>query len=182
MDIVSEAVECEKCHKIFCKECTQALKKCAMCQTEPFILKPNHSVRQFTGNLRTDCLNKDTGCNERPTRSNLQIHLVNCHFSLVTCTAFGCNAKVKQVELDQHRDKECNYVGRECSNRGCRLMLTRPLLPSHLAVCRFAKAHCPICLLNCSRFKLLHHVIDIHYDKFGPNFSSLVEAENQTTK
>ena len=176
LDIVFEAVECDKCNQLYCNKCTQDLKICAICQAEPFVLQPNYNVRRFTGNLVTDCLNKGMGCDERPTRSNLQTHLPNCPFSLVVaCTALGCNAKVKQVELEQHRDKECNYVERECSNRGCHLMLTRPLLPSHLAVCRFANAHCPICLLNCSRLELLYHIIERHYDEFGPKFCSLVE-------
>ena len=166
-------MDCEKCHKVYCQKCVLSLKKCSLCQTEPFVLKPNHNVRQFTSNLKVECEND--GCFEKPTRSNLEAHLEKCPFSLVPCTSDGCEQKVKRVDLNQHLIATCDFVESACANPGCLLMFNRLSMPSHLKVCRFAFTTCPVCHLGSARSKVLCHIIEQHYEDYGPKFLPIIE-------
>ena len=172
LNIVFEAVECEKCRQLYCQECVIGLLKCSVCQAEPFVLNPNHNVRKFTGNLKTDC--KNDGCFERPTRSNLEMHVQKCPFSFIKCTSVGCDQNVKRVDLTQHL-MLCDFVESQCLNHGCQMKFNRRDMSSHMKECRFALIVCPVCHLHSTREKVFVHVIENHYQEYVSRLISLIE-------
>ena len=173
MDIVFDAVECEKCHQVYCQECVIGLKECSKCRADPFVLSPNHNVRMFTGNLKVDCENDE--CLEKPTRSNLETHLLKCPFSLIKCTTVGCDQKVKRVNLTKHLMSECDFVESECVNHGCQMKFNRHDMPSHMKECQFVFIVCPVCHLHSTRAKVFHHIIENHYQKYASKLISVIE-------
>uniref|UniRef100_A0A7M5X796 RING-type domain-containing protein n=1 Tax=Clytia hemisphaerica TaxID=252671 RepID=A0A7M5X796_9CNID len=79
LDIADDAVECTNCFKIYCGECTEGINTCPSCRCTPSAWQPSRIARQIIDNLKTDCPND--GCKEKPTRSNLKVHLEKCEWS-----------------------------------------------------------------------------------------------------
>ncbi|XP_066917452.1 TNF receptor-associated factor 6-like [Clytia hemisphaerica] len=199
LDIADDAVECTNCFKIYCGECTEGINACPSCRCTPSAWQPSRNARQFIGNLKTDCPND--GCKEKPTRSNLQVHLEKCEWSLIACSSDGCDKRIKQSGMVEHL-LQCGHCLIKCSSKGCFELVKRKDVEDHKDRCLFTNINCMNCnemfvrknesthlnickekIINCmfcgfsdTRMNVMLHSVRVHYEKVAHPFGEMLES------
>jgi TNF receptor-associated factor 4 len=165
-----------RCGHHLCNCCLKQLKykgrnhfKCPTCRddlTNNFF--PDKHINRKIKSLQVYCNNKDDGCQWKGDLKDIEDHLQECPYQLVSCSN-DCGMNLQRRHLQNHLENDCpkrlikcqycNEEGRHqvitgdhlgvcpeyptrCTNEGCGQLIPRHQMPSH-------KASCPKEMISC---------------------------------
>jgi hypothetical protein len=136
--ILINATDCVKCGNTFCSDCINELKqvgKNCPFNCEGINIKPtSHGITSMLSQLKFNCLNKEHGCDEILTYSNVIKHDQSCKYSIVQCPNLECGKEVKRQLLEYHIRNECEHSLFRCEN--CDMDFNRNEYPEHIETCK----------------------------------------------
>lgn len=142
LNILLNPYDCSKCGNTFCYSCINRLKESmracpfGCCNYE--IMPSSFAIKKFLEKLNFSCLNKENGCNEIISYSNIEQHDKNCKFINSSCPNTQCGMKMQWTLLENHIQKECPFTIFECPK--CHIKLPRKELESHNNICNMLKS------------------------------------------
>ena len=137
LNILLNPYDCSKCGNTFCYSCISKLKqsnkKCPFGCTDYEITPSSFAIKKFLNQLKFSCLNKENGCNEIISYSNIEQHDKNCEYINAICPNNQCRIKLPWNLLKNHVQNECPYTLYECDK--CHLKLNRKEYETHNKLC-----------------------------------------------
>lgn len=113
-NVLKNAKQCTQNEHHFCEQCIlrhlKGSSSCPLCQeylSSKNLKKPSRFVQNSLDNLEISCENAD--CKAVVPLGELQSHLTNCDYTLVTCTNQRCHVTVKRKDAMYHEQMECEF-------------------------------------------------------------------------
>ena len=159
-NLVVEAVCCESCEEIFCKEChmdfikTKKNAKCPvlnqndgkMCnyKVDSMYDLPKRE-KKFINDIQLKCFNYKNGCGEILFYESIHKHIKNCKYKLSKCNGDGCDFISTKDKILEHL-KECVFIAVICEY--CKADYKKKDIEKHSEFCDEKLKECYFCKKN----------------------------------
>ena len=150
--IIRNPISCKDCSQMYCKKCTENIKKCPNCNN---ILKRrsiDENIKKILDLVEFNCPNK---CGESLNIHNFENHILNCEKSLYICCIEGCEFIDTKEKIEAHI-KDCALKTLLC--KYCKENIEKINFKLHQEKCKIEKIFCKYCGVEKNREELCKHL------------------------
>ena len=168
-----DSIQCNKCEKLFCKDCIKDQEKCKNCKGKFISKTTDKTLIEVIEEISIYCPYNNTNNNHKTKIKDYKNHILNCDFANYKCLTCDKVIKGDKKECIKHSlecgysDSKCCFCGKtiklykkkehetKCGNENincelCNELIKRKNINKHKDQCKKNSIICKICNQKCS--------------------------------